>query len=85
MTPIRLPCLLGGECKFLTVELDYEKAKHQLDGHMQYAHGAAAAEEHIQTSPALSGSSGSSSKASMTQLQPLKLKRAKIWRGKLFG
>ena len=53
MTPIRLPCLLGGECKFLTVELDYEKAKHQLDGHMQYAHGAAAAEEHIQTSPAL--------------------------------
>ena len=53
MTPIRLSCLLGGKCKFLTVELEYKKAKHQLDGHMQYAHGAAATEEHIQTSPTL--------------------------------
>ena len=68
----------------LLSKLEYDQAKLQLDGHMQYAHGAAAVEEHIQTSPALSGSSGSSSKASMTQLQPLKLKRAKIWRGKLF-
>ena len=42
MAPIRLPCLVGGECGFETVQLEYEQAKAQQDGHMQYAHGAAA-------------------------------------------
>ena len=40
MALIRLPCLMGDECKFQTVELEYDQAKLQLDGHMQYAHGA---------------------------------------------
>ena len=43
MAPIRLPCLMGSKCEFQTVELEYERARHQLDGHMQYAHGAAQA------------------------------------------
>ena len=42
MALIRLPCLMGDECGFQTVELEYDKAKLQLDGHMQYAHGDAA-------------------------------------------
>ena len=42
MAPIRLPCLVGGECNFQTVQLEYEQAKPLLDGHMQYAHGDAA-------------------------------------------
>ncbi len=41
MAPIRLPCLMGSKCEFQTVELEYDLAKPQLDGHMQYAHGAA--------------------------------------------
>ena len=43
MAPIKLPCLVGGECDFETVELEYEQAKAQQDGHMQYAHGGGAA------------------------------------------
>ena len=39
MAPIRLPCLVGGECNFQTVQLEYDQAKPLLDGHMQYAHG----------------------------------------------
>ena len=42
MAPIRLPCLVGGDCNFQTVQLEYEQAKAQQDGHMQYAHGATA-------------------------------------------
>ena len=42
MAPIQLPCLVGGDCNFQTVKLEYEQAKAQQDGHMQYAHGAAA-------------------------------------------
>ena len=42
MAPIKLPCLVGGECEFETVELDYEQAKPLLDSHMQYAHGGGA-------------------------------------------
>ena len=42
MAPIRLPCLVGGECQFQTVQLEYEQAKPLLDGHMQYAHGGGA-------------------------------------------
>ena len=41
MAPIKLPCLVGGDCDFQTVQLEYEQAKPLLDGHMQYAHGAA--------------------------------------------
>ena len=51
MALIRLPCLMGDECGFQTVELEYDKAKLQLDGHMQYAHGAV--EEYTPVSPAL--------------------------------
>ena len=42
MAPIRLPCLVGDACEFQTVLLEYEQAKAQQDGHMQYAHGAGA-------------------------------------------
>ena len=42
MAPIKLPCLVGGDCNFETVELEYDLAKAQQDGHMQYAHGNAA-------------------------------------------
>ena len=43
MAPIKLPCLVGGDCNFETVvELEYDLATAQQDGHMQYAHGAAA-------------------------------------------
>ena len=42
MAPIRLPCLVGDACEFQTVSLEYEQAKAQQDGHMQYAHGAGA-------------------------------------------
>ena len=42
MAPIKLPCLVGGECNFQTVQLEYDQAKPLLDGHMQYAHGATA-------------------------------------------
>ena len=38
MAPVRLPCLIGGDCAFLTVPLEYEQAKEQLDGHMQWVH-----------------------------------------------
>ena len=38
MAPIKLPCLMGGDCTFQTVQLEYEQAKVQQDGHMQYAH-----------------------------------------------
>ena len=41
MAPIGLPCLVGGDCKFQTVQLEFEQAKAQLDGHMQYAHSTA--------------------------------------------
>ena len=51
MAPIRLPCLMGSKCEFQTVELEYGKAKHQLDGHMEYAHGAA--EEYTRAGPDL--------------------------------
>ena len=37
MAPIRLPCLVGGDCNFQTVQLEFEQAKPLLDGHMQYA------------------------------------------------
>ena len=53
MAPIRLPCLMGSKCEFQTVELEYEQAKPQLDGHMQYAHGAA--EKHYRAGPDLIG------------------------------
>ena len=43
MAPIGLPCLVGGDCNFQTVQLEFEQAKAQLDGHMQYAHSAAGA------------------------------------------
>ena len=29
MAPIKLPCLVGGECDFETVELEYDQAKAQ--------------------------------------------------------
>ena len=51
MAPIRLPCLMGSKCEFQTVELEYDLAKPQLDGHMQYAHGAA--EEFTRAGPDL--------------------------------
>ena len=51
MAPIRLPCLMGSECEFQTVELEYDLAKPQLDGHMHYAHGAA--EEYTRAGPDL--------------------------------
>ena len=51
MAPIRLPCLVGGDCNFQTVQLEYEQAKAQQDGHMQYAHGAV--EEYTPVSPTL--------------------------------
>ncbi len=51
MALIRLPCLMGDECEFQTVELEYDQAKLQLDGHMQYAHSAV--EEYTPVSPAL--------------------------------
>ena len=51
MAPIRLPCLMGSKCEFQTVELEYDLAKPQLDGHMQYAHGAA--EEYTRAGPGL--------------------------------
>ena len=51
MAPIRLPCLVGGECNFQTVQLEYDQAKSLLDGNMQYAHGAV--EEYTPVSPAL--------------------------------
>ena len=51
MAPIRLPCLMGSKCEFQTVELEYDLAKPQLDGHMQYAHGAA--EEYTRAGPDL--------------------------------
>ena len=38
MAPIKLPCLMGGDCTFQTVQLEYDQAKAQQDGHMQYAH-----------------------------------------------
>lgn len=37
MAPITLPCLVGGDCTFQTVTLEYEQAKAQHDGHMKYA------------------------------------------------
>ena len=43
MAPIKLPYLVGGECEFQTVQLEYEQAKAQQDGHMQFAHGGGAA------------------------------------------
>ena len=42
MAPIKLPCLVGGDCTFETVQLEYDQAKAQQDGHMQYAHTRAA-------------------------------------------
>ena len=43
MAPIKLPCLVCGDgWNFETVQLEYEQAKAQQDGHMQYAHGNAA-------------------------------------------
>ena len=51
MALIRLPCLMGDECEFQTVELEYDQAKLQLDGHMQYAHGAV--EEYTPVGPDL--------------------------------
>ena len=51
MAPIRLPCLMGSKCEFQTVELEYDLAKPQMDGHMQYAHGAA--EEYTRAGPGL--------------------------------
>ena len=53
MAPIRLPCLMGSKCEFQTVELEYEQAKQQLDGHMQYTH--VAMEERYQDGPDLIG------------------------------
>ena len=41
MAPIKLPCLVGGDCTFQTVQLEYDQAKAQQDGHMRYAHAAA--------------------------------------------
>ena len=40
MAPIQLPCLVG-DCAFKTVQLEYDQAKAQQDGHMRYAHAAA--------------------------------------------
>ena len=33
-----LPCLMEDKCEIQTVELEYDQAKLQLDGHMQYTH-----------------------------------------------
>ena len=41
MSPVRLPCQVGGDCTFQTVELEYDQAKEQVDGHMKYAHAIA--------------------------------------------
>ena len=51
MALIKLPCLMGDKCEFRTVELEYDQAKQQLDGHMQYAHGAE--DEYAPVGPAL--------------------------------
>ena len=43
MTPVSLPCVAGGGCNFLTVELEeYWQSKELLDAHLQYAHPLAA-------------------------------------------
>ena len=43
MTPvIRLPCVAGGGCNFLTLELEYWQSKELLDAHLLYAHPLAA-------------------------------------------
>ena len=42
MAPVRLPCVAGGDCGFLTVELEYSQAKELLDTHLRYAHPVAA-------------------------------------------
>ena len=38
MAPVHLPCAMGTECSFTTMELEYEKANKQLVTHMQFAH-----------------------------------------------
>ena len=42
MAPVRLPCVAGGACNFMTVELEYAQAKELLDTHLRYAHPVAA-------------------------------------------
>ena len=38
MALVELPCLIGGDCVFKTIPLEYSQAQEQLDGHMRYAH-----------------------------------------------
>ena len=38
MALVELPCLIGGDCHFKTIPLEYAQAKEQLDGHMRYVH-----------------------------------------------
>ena len=40
MALVELPCLIGGDCAFKTIPLEYDQAKEQLDGHMRYVHQA---------------------------------------------
>ena len=47
--PIRLPYLEDSECNFQMVQLEYEQARAQQDGHMQYAHGAVARAQQLRS------------------------------------
>ena len=38
MALVQLTCLIGGDCDYKTIPLEYEQAKEQLNGHMEYAH-----------------------------------------------
>ena len=38
MPNVKLPCAIGGECDYETINLPYEQAKDLLEIHMMYAH-----------------------------------------------
>ena len=38
MPNVKLPCAIGGDCDYETINLPYEQAKDQLEIHMMYAH-----------------------------------------------
>ena len=38
MPNVKLPCAIGGDCDYETINLPYEQAKDLLEIHMMYAH-----------------------------------------------
>ena len=49
MKPVALQCVIGGSCKFWTIELEFAQAFQLLELHMKYFHTPKVIDERVDT------------------------------------